>query len=153
MNRAARALEGISVFDAAGAAAYCGNLFADRAADVVPAGPPGSGFAARVLAPFAPGSAPPESSAMHDAYLSTNKRSVEWDLENPGDAAKFFEAAQDGAPFDIERPAPTLGRRNREILDGIPGLSDREIADLAEAEIIGDRLRRPARRKTEGKRR
>lgn len=54
MNRAARALEGISVFDAAGAAAYCGKLFADRGADVAPAGPLGSGFA-----PFAPGAAPP----------------------------------------------------------------------------------------------
>ena len=152
MNRAARALEGISVFDAAGAAAYCGNLFADRGADVAPAGPPGSGFAARGLAPFAPGAAPPESSAVH-AYLSTNTRSVEWDLENPGDAAKFFEAAQDGAPFDIEHPAPTLGQRNREILGGILGLSGREIADLAEAGIIGDSLRMPVRRKTEGKRR
>lgn len=89
---------------------------------------------------------------MH-AYLSTNKRSVEWDLENPGDAAKFFEAAQDGAPFDIERPAPTLGQRNREILGGILGLSGREIADLAKAGIIGDSLRMPVRRKTEGKRR
>ena len=51
-----------------------------------------------------------------------------------------------GAPFDIERPAPTLGRHNREILGGILGLSVREIADLAKSGIIGDRPRLPARR-------
>ena len=51
-----------------------------------------------------------------------------------------------GAPFDIERPAPTLGRHNREILGGILGLSGREIADLAKSGIIGDRPRLPARR-------
>ncbi len=50
-----------------------------------------------------------------------------------------------GAPFDIERPAPTLGRHNREILGGILGLSDREIADLAESGIIGNRPLMPVR--------
>ncbi len=95
MNRGVQALEGVSVFDVAGtvAAAYCGKLFADHGAEVVLVEPPGSGFATRGLAPFVPGVEPPESSAMH-AYLSTNKRSIALDMDNPDDAAKFFELAR-----------------------------------------------------------
>lgn len=48
-----------------------------------------------------------------------------------------------GAPFDIERPAPTLGEHNREILGEILGLTDKEIARLAESGIIGNRPKMP----------
>ena len=98
MNRGTQALAGISVFDVAGsvAAAYCGKLFADHGAEVVLVEPPDSGFATRGLAPFVPGVAPPESSAMH-SYLSTNKRSIVLDMDSPKDAAQFFELARDSA--------------------------------------------------------
>ncbi|XOV87825.1 MAG: CaiB/BaiF CoA transferase family protein [Pseudomonadota bacterium] len=70
------ALAGIRVLDVAGTVAtgYCGKLFADHGADVINL-EPAAGFATRQLAPFLPGVAPPENSALH-AYLSTNKRSV-----------------------------------------------------------------------------
>ena len=47
------------------------------------------------------------------------------------------------APFDIDRPAPTLGQHNREVLNGLLGLSDAEVDDLERRGIIGTRPRLP----------
>lgn len=41
------------------------------------------------------------------------------------------------APYGIRRAAPTLGQHNREILSGLLGLSDAEIAELVREGIIG----------------
>jgi crotonobetainyl-CoA:carnitine CoA-transferase CaiB-like acyl-CoA transferase len=53
-----------------------------------------------------------------------------------------------GFPFKLSRtppwvrmPGPSLGEHNREILSGLAGLSEREIAELEEAGVIGDRPR------------
>jgi hypothetical protein len=48
-------------------------------------------------------------------------------------AAKFteFEASAQG-------PAPTVGQHNREVLGGLLGLSDQELAALSEAGVIAD---------------
>ena len=43
----------------------------------------------------------------------------------------------DFLPFD--RPAPTLGEHNHEVLSGILGLSDDEIAQLEADKVIGTR--------------
>lgn len=40
-------------------------------------------------------------------------------------------------PYAIHRPAPTLGQHNRDILSGLLGLSDAEIAQLVQGGIIG----------------
>lgn len=40
-------------------------------------------------------------------------------------------------PYEIRNPAPTLGEHNTEILSGLLGLSDAEIAQLASERIIG----------------
>lgn len=42
-----------------------------------------------------------------------------------------------GAPYPIRTAAPTLGQHNREILSGLLGLSDAEVAQLASEGIIG----------------
>jgi len=52
-------------------------------------------------------------------------------------------ARQLGAKFsafepDSARPAPKLGEHNREVLQGMLGLSDEELARLAEQKVIGD---------------
>ena len=51
-----------------------------------------------------------------------------------------------GMPFRItgrdrwnERPAPVLGEHNHEVLGGLLGLSDDDLAALAGAGVIGDR--------------
>ncbi|MDI3567378.1 CoA transferase [Bradyrhizobium sp. Arg816] len=44
------------------------------------------------------------------------------------------------APFTIRTPAPTLGQHNNEILSGLLGLSDAEIAHLAKEGIIGTKM-------------
>ena len=44
-------------------------------------------------------------------------------------------------PFDIDRPAPTLGQHNRELLSELLGLSDAEIDDLERQGIIGSKPR------------
>ena len=47
------------------------------------------------------------------------------------------------APFDIDRPAPTLGQHNREVLTDVLGLADAEIDDLERRGVIGDKPRLP----------
>ena len=44
-------------------------------------------------------------------------------------------------PFDIDRPAPTLGQHNRELLRDLLGLDDAEIDDLERQGIIGTKPR------------
>ena len=47
------------------------------------------------------------------------------------------------APFDIDRPAPTLGQHNDEVLSEVLGLAADEIAALAEQGVIGTKPRLP----------
>ena len=44
-------------------------------------------------------------------------------------------------PFDIDRPAPTLGQHNRELLSELLGLTDAEMDDLEREGIIGTKPR------------
>ena len=46
-------------------------------------------------------------------------------------------------PFDIDRPAPTLGQHNRELLSELLGLSDAEMHALEREGIIGNKPRLP----------
>ena len=47
------------------------------------------------------------------------------------------------APFDIDRPAPTLGQHNREVLTDLLGLGDAEVDALERRGVIGDRPKMP----------
>jgi benzylsuccinate CoA-transferase BbsF subunit len=63
-------------------------------------------------------------------------------IEQP-DIGKKPIPKQLGAKFaafsiDCETPAPTLGEHNREVLQGLLGLADDEIAALEERKVIGD---------------
>ena len=48
-------------------------------------------------------------------------------------------AENDGEFLPFVRPAPTLGQHNHEVLSGVLGLDDAEIARLAEKKVIGTR--------------
>ncbi|MBY0399219.1 CoA transferase, partial [Myxococcota bacterium] len=50
-----------------------------------------------------------------------------------------FPFTWNGEFLPFARPAPTLGQHNREVLSGILGLDDSEIAKLAEKKVIGTR--------------
>ena len=52
-----------------------------------------------------------------------------------------------GAPYPIERPAPTLGQHNEEVLRGLLGVSDAEIRRLTSAGVIGTQAVPPNLRK------
>ena len=54
--------------------------------------------------------------------------------EQPHPSPPYRTAA---APFGIERPAPTLGQHNHEVLTAVLGLDDTEIAALERDGIIG----------------
>lgn len=43
------------------------------------------------------------------------------------------------SPASFRLPAPCMGEHNRDVLDGLLGLTDGEIADLEEKKVIGDR--------------
>jgi crotonobetainyl-CoA:carnitine CoA-transferase CaiB-like acyl-CoA transferase len=45
----------------------------------------------------------------------------------------------DGAAYDIDTPAPTLGQHNRQVLTELLGLDASELAELQQAGVIGDR--------------
>ena len=49
----------------------------------------------------------------------------------------------DGKPLGIGWPAPTLGQHNREVLGGLLGLTNRQIADLERNHVIGTKPRLP----------
>lgn len=49
----------------------------------------------------------------------------------------------EGKPFGIDWPSPTLGQHNREVLGGLLGLTDRQIAELERDHIIGTKPRLP----------
>ena len=44
----------------------------------------------------------------------------------------------DGQRLGVRLPPPPLGGHNRQVLGGLLGLSPRELAELAEQELIGD---------------
>ena len=46
-----------------------------------------------------------------------------------------------GGPLAIERPAPTLGEHNREVLEGLLGLSSREVDGLEQDGVVGTKPR------------
>ena len=77
------ALRGIKVLELSQSVAgeYCGKLLSDFGADVIKLEQPGEGSPTRHLGPFAPVGEDPEKSGLF-AYLNTNKRSVELDLES-----------------------------------------------------------------------
>jgi crotonobetainyl-CoA:carnitine CoA-transferase CaiB-like acyl-CoA transferase len=77
------ALNGITVLELAQSPAgeFCGKLLADFGAEVIKLEPPGKGSPTRHLGPFAPRGEDPERSGLF-AYLNTNKRSAELDLES-----------------------------------------------------------------------
>ena len=63
-------------------------------------------------------------------------------IEQP-DVGKRPVSRQLGAKFsafvpDSARPAPKLGEHNREVLQGLLGLSDEDLARLEEQKVIGD---------------
>ncbi len=54
---------------------------------------------------------------------------------------------ESGRPYAIAHPAPTLGQHNHDVLQGILGLPDAEIARLADLGVIGTRAVPPNMRK------
>lgn len=51
----------------------------------------------------------------------------------------------DGKPMEVRSPSPTLGQHNREVLGGILGVDDSEIADLVREGVIGTKPQLPRR--------
>ncbi|MEO2168380.1 MAG: CoA transferase, partial [bacterium] len=76
----------------------------------------------------------PQLEARH--FFETIKHPVTGEARVPGQAFRF--ASRPGGW--IERPAPTLGQHNGEILGGLLGLSDQKIRELEDAGLIGTAL-------------
>jgi crotonobetainyl-CoA:carnitine CoA-transferase CaiB-like acyl-CoA transferase len=54
---------------------------------------------------------------------------------------------EDGSPIAVRTPAATLGQYNEEVLVGLLGLSQAEMARLARNSVIGSEALPPAQRK------
>ena len=66
------------------------------------------------------------------------ERDVVGELPHPAAPYRVGEA-----PFDIDRPAPTLGEHNREVLTDLLGLGDAEIDALERRGVIGNKPKMP----------
>jgi crotonobetainyl-CoA:carnitine CoA-transferase CaiB-like acyl-CoA transferase len=66
-------------------------------------------------------------------FFQTLEREVVGPQPYPGIGIRFSKT-----PITIDRPAPTLGQHNDEILRRVLGLSDQQIADLRRDQIIGE---------------
>ena len=66
------------------------------------------------------------------------ERDVVGELPHPAAPYRVGEA-----PFDIDRPAPTLGQHNREVLTELLGLGDAEIDALERRGVIGNKPKMP----------
>ena len=66
------------------------------------------------------------------------ERDVVGELPHPAAPYRVGEA-----PFDIDRPAPTLGQHNREVLTELLGLADAEIDALERRGVIGNKPKMP----------
>jgi crotonobetainyl-CoA:carnitine CoA-transferase CaiB-like acyl-CoA transferase len=78
----------------------------------------------------------------HDPQL--NARGAFQEIEHPAFGTEVRATSQwsrGHLPQPIDRPAPCFGEHNREVLGGLIGLSDGEIAELERDGIIGDEIR------------
>ena len=79
-----------------------------------------------------------------DAHLAARgfwkllERDVVGELPHPAAPYRVGDA-----PFDIDRPAPTLGQHNREVLTELLGLGDEEIDALERRGVIGNKPKMP----------
>ena len=79
-----------------------------------------------------------------DAHLAARgfwkllERDVVGELPHPAAPYRVGDA-----PFDIDRPAPTLGQHNREVLTELLGLGDAEIDALERRGVIGNKPKMP----------
>ena len=72
-------------------------------------------------------------------YWQWLERAVVGNQPNP--SSPFREAAAD--PHPVAAPAPTLGQHNVEVLGGILGLTDADLARLSASGVIGTKPRMP----------
>jgi len=85
------------------------------------------------------------STLMGDPHLTARgywqwlERAVVGNQPNPSAPFRLGEE-----PLPVRSPAPTLGQHNREVLGGILGLDDGQLAALEAAGVIGTRPRLPS---------